>query len=288
MKGYAKHSVDPEINPRQDPEPAPNNVKGQALRLGQGQVLLLLFGIVVLSWFANRGGNSLEALWSPYQKLVVNNYSPELSPAQRYLVQVNNTGYQLMIDLSKEKTVSYPEFYPPEMRGFSQYDIPLLLHPDPSNFLAVGAGAGNDVAGALRHRVQKITAVEIDPAIISIGRRYHPERPYDSPKVTLIADDARSFFANCKEHYDIISFGLLDSHTTMAMTNTRLDHYVYTRESIERARSLLAEGGVMTLTFEAQKPYIADRMAKLLRDTFAKEPIAFRGGRSLQTKGSHH
>ena len=57
----------------------------------------------------------------------------------------------------------------------------------------------------------------------------------------LVNDDARSFFATCRERYDVISFGLLDSHTTTAMTNARLDHYVYTRESIARAKSLLAK-----------------------------------------------
>ena len=65
-----------------------------------------------------------------------------------------------------------------------------------------------------------------------------------------------------------------------AMTNARLDHYVYTRQSLERARSLLAKGGVVSLSFEAAKPYIADRMAHLLRDVFGQEPLVFRVPRS--------
>jgi spermidine synthase len=94
--------------------------------------------------------------------------------------------------------------------------------------------------------------------------------------VRLVNDDARSFFATCSEQYDVISFGLLDSHTTTAMTNARLDHYVYTRESIARAKSLLAPGGVMVLSFEAQKPFIADRMAGVLREVFQEEPLCFK------------
>ena len=69
------------------------------------------------------------------------------------------------------------------MYGLSQYDIPLLLHPHPRKLLIVGAGTGNDAAGGLRHGVKQITAVEIDPAIISLGRRHHPEKPYASPAV---------------------------------------------------------------------------------------------------------
>ena len=79
------------------------------------------------------------------------------------------------------------------------------------------------------------------------------------------------------ERFDVISFGLLDSHTTTSMTNARLDHYVYTRESLELARSLLADGGIVVLSFfEAQKPFIADRMARTLREVFGQEPICFR------------
>src|SRR5205823_8152884 len=92
----------------------------------------------------------------------------------------------------------------------------------------------------------------------------------------LVNDDARSFFAGSHERFDVISFGLLDSHTTTAMTNARLDHYVYTRESLRRARSLLAEGGVMVLSFEAQKPYVADRIARALGEVFGAPPLCFR------------
>lgn len=238
--------------------------------------LALLIGIVALSWFAGRVPGSLHVVWSPYQKLVVIEPDREKGGLGEYMVTVNNIGYQTMLDLSESRTASNPDGYPPMMSGLGQYDIPLLLHPDPQTYLIVGAGAGNDAAGGLRHGVTEITAVEIDPAIISLGRSYHPERPYTSPAVQIVNDDARSFFATSNKRFDVIAFGLLDSHTTTAMTNARLDHYVYTRESISRAKSLLAPGGIMVLSFGAQKPYIADRMARVLRDVFGEEPISFR------------
>lgn len=139
--------------------------------------------------------------------------------------------------------------------------------------LIVGSGTGNDAAGGLKHKVPEITAVEIDPAIISMGRRFHPQKPYDSPAVRIINDDARSFFANSDDHFDVISFGFLDSHTSSIMTNTRLDEYVYTRESIEKAKSLLAEGGQLFLHFGAQEDFIADRLANTLRQVFNEQPM---------------
>jgi spermidine synthase len=265
--------------------------------------LFLLIVIVVLSWFAGQTPGAVEVVWSPYQKLVVTDMGrPEPSYinlgksiyglvlgdpspgkekrnfedlAGSYLVRVNNTGYQAMLDLSDDNTKSNIKHFAPEMNGLSQYDIPLLLHPNPENYLTVGAGTGNDVAGGLRQNVKEITAVEIDPAIIYLGKEYHPEKPHAS-NVRIINDDARSYFAICHQKYDVISFGLLDSHTTTAMTNARLDHYVYTRESITRAKELLDENGLMVLTFEATKPFVADRMARMLSGVFGAKPISFR------------
>jgi len=239
-------------------------------------VIGLLGIILAASWFLGQVPGSLDVIWSPYQKLVVSKPDKSQNEVGEYLVTVNNTGYQLMTDLREESIRALPQLFPPVLDGLSQYDIPLLLHPEPQSFLVVGAGTGNDAAGGLRNGVKSVTAVEIDPAIISLGRKYHPEAPYASPAVVVVNDDARSFFATTEQRFDVIAFGLLDSHTTTAMTNARLDHYVYTRESISRARSLLAPGGVMVLSFEAQKPYIADRMAGVLRDVFGEEPIAFR------------
>jgi spermidine synthase len=241
--------------------------------------LALAGGLVVLSWIAGREPGSIEVRWSPYQKLVLyetDKRAEGLNGIGDYQVTVNNTGYQAMVNLSEPYVQEHPEYYPQELRGLSQYDLPFLFHSRPRSALMVGAGSGNDAAGALRHGVEQITAVEIDPAIIELGKRYHPEKPYGSPRVKLVNDDARAFFATAHDRFDVIVFGLLDSHTTTAMTNARLDHYVYTKESLTHARSLLADGGVMVLSFEAQKPYVADRMASVLHEVFGAEPLHFR------------
>lgn len=248
--------------------------------LGRGRErlvnLTLLAAIAVGTWVASLEADAEQVVWSPYQKLVLQhtaNRHPAL-PGE-YLIKVNNVGYQGMLDLSPEG-LQKNDLVPPELRGLSQYDLPMRFHPRAERVLVVGAGSGNDVAGALRGGAQHVTAVEIDPAVIAMGRLRHPERPYDSPNVRVVLDDARSFFATTAEKYDVVIFGLLDSHTTTAMTNARLDHYVYTRESLARARDLLVDGGIMVLSFEAQKPYIADRMARALKESFGRDPIAFR------------
>ncbi|MFO0823329.1 MAG: methyltransferase domain-containing protein [Gemmataceae bacterium] len=80
----------------------------------------------------------------------------------------------------------------------------MKLHPHPRSVLLVGAGSRNDVAGALRNGAESVTAVEIDPVIIDIGRQLHPEKPYSNPRVRVVNDDARSFFATTDQKFDVI------------------------------------------------------------------------------------
>jgi spermidine synthase len=247
----------------------------------------LLAAIVGLAWLAGFDPGWQETKWSPYQKLaVLDIHHPEPEGIWDYLrgvrkpaadvgdffIAVNNTGYQAIIDLDPQRVAADPQRYPPKLRGLSRYDLPLLLHPQPRKVLIVGAGSGNDVAAALRNGAEDVVAVEIDPAIVEFGRRYHPEKPYSDPRVRVVIDDARSYFATTTEKFDVIVFGLLDSHTTTAMTNARLDHYVYTRESIAHAKTLLNEGGVASLSFGMQKPFIIDRMGSCLTEVFGVPP----------------
>lgn len=240
--------------------------------------------ILVAGWLAGWEPGAEEVYWSPYQKLAllpvdhpqVKAYEIDAVRGSKFVIMVNNAGYQAAIDLTPEEVAKHPDRFPEAFRGCSQYDIPCRLHPNPQEVLIVGAGCGNDTAGALRNGAGHVTAVEIDPMIISMGQRKHPEKPYDSPKVTVVLDDARAYFAATDKKFDVISFGLLDSHTTGAMTNARLDHFVYTQESLAQVRKLLKPGGIVVLSFEAARPFIADRMARLIRDEFQSEPMSFR------------
>src|SRR4029077_15492265 len=125
-----------------------------------------------------------------------------------------------------------------------------ILRTPPRQVLILGAGSGNDAAVALDHGATRVDAVEIDPVILDFGRRWHPDRPYGSPRVRTINNDARSFLNESKDRYDLIVFGALDSMTRLsALSNVRLDNFVYTRECMIAAGRLLAPNGGMVLYF---------------------------------------
>src|SRR5262249_33356630 len=164
-----------------------------------------------------------------------------------YKLTVNHDYHQNALDLSD----AFVRGHPGEALEDAQlaYDLPYRF-AQPRRVLVVGAGMGNDVAAALRHGAQRIDAVEIDPAILELGRELHPERPDGAPRGEPINDAARAYLARASEQYELIVFGLLDSHTLLSsMSSLRLDSYVYTRESLAQARAHLAPGGHLVLTF---------------------------------------
>ena len=158
------------------------------------------------------------------------------------------------------------------------YEFPYNFKKAPERVAIVGAGSGNDVATALRMGAAHVDAIEIDPAIAFLGTKYHPERPYDDPRVTLSINDARNFFRNAQQQYDLIVYGVLDSHTALShASNLRVDSYVYTREGITEAFRLLKPDGVLAVSFTLVNDALGFKLSKILREQpGAGKPLAVR------------
>jgi spermidine synthase len=223
--------------------------------------------------------NVAQTIWSPYHKLMLSPFHAGDGPyrvQQGYVLEVNGAFYQHMLNLSEDFLRAHPEVYDPDQIRYSHYNLPFVFQPGARRMLIVGAGSGNDAAAALRHGVEQIVCVEIDPQIYALGKQLHPERPYDSERVRVVINDARAYFKQAVGPYDLIWFGWLDSHTLgSSYNNLRLDHYVYTRESLAEARQLLADDGVLVLSFGAERRWIADRLFGVLRDAFGHPPLAY-------------
>jgi spermidine synthase len=154
------------------------------------------------------------------------------------------------------------------------YNFPYRLLTPGSKVLVVGSGMGNDVAGAIRNGADSITAVEIDPVILDLGKQLHPEQPYNHPTVYPVVDDARSFFEKDKSSYDLIAFGLLDSHSLLSgMSSVRLDSYVYTLESFEQVKSHLAPNGFAAVTFATGTSWLEERLGRMMIQVFGEDRV---------------
>jgi hypothetical protein len=201
--------------------------------------------------------------WSPYQRVSFTKASAD----GKIPIFVNNRPHQTMMPI--DVLLAQHPFY----------DDPYshLLSSAPGNVLIVGAGSGNDVALALRERATHVDAVEIDPALQRLGARFHPEHPYQDPRVDVHIDDGRAFLERTAERYDVILFALPDSLTLVSgQGGLRLESYLFTREAMESVREHLQPDGVFSM-YNYYRPDTFERYATTLSAVFGHSPCLDRG-----------
>ena len=210
--------------------------------------LVLLAGSLVMVHVMARG-----AIWSPYYKITVSQDGSDT------VVEVNNIFHQSMAPVEQK------EYF---------YQWPYSVFGDTfQEVLILGAGSGTDVAAALRHGVRHVDAVEIDPAIIRLGRAHHPDHPYSDPRVTVINDDARHYLATTTKRYDLVVFALIDSLTMQSsFSGVRLESYMFTEESFRAVRNRLKPDGVLVVYNYFRERWLVDRLANIAAAAFGAEP----------------
>jgi spermidine synthase len=214
------------------------------------------------------------AMWTPYQQIDFARMDKD-GQFFRAEIQVNHTGYQSIVNLSPNFLNQHPGLLQ-ESPENNPYNLPFRFAKPSPHVMIVGSGAGNDVAAALRNGSQYVDAVEIDPAILALGKREHPERPYADPRVSIHLTDARAFLRRSEQKYDLVLFGLLDSHTQLSdYANMRIDNFVYTEESFHEAKDHLNPDGVLFVKFQVNRTWMGDRIAEILEKTFGKPPLMF-------------
>jgi spermidine synthase len=240
---------------------------------------------VGLTAMTQGNGDGSATYWSPYQKLTL---TPVWDNGEliSYELNTNDSWYQRILNLSPEFVNKHVDYFKSHPIAWNAYNLPYRFYPSPATILVLGAGMGNDVAAAVRNTKANVVAVEIDPTILRLGRALHFEKPYDSSRVRVVEDDARSFMHNSHERFDLILFSLLDSHTTNSnYTNIRIDNYVYTVEALKEARDLLNSDGLLIIKFEAQNDWIAGRLDALLTRVFGVRPVQLSSESGYTTNG---
>ncbi len=252
---------------------------------------------------AMQGRTMLPRTWSAYNRISVNDsylwkcpdgVGKTFPETEADLVDAGRTGewvhvgkrldvgdlfYMDINDMSEGFLARSPQLYG-DLRLYS-YNLPYTILK-PRSVCVVGSGGGNDVAAALRAGVAEVVAVEIDAAIADEGAARHPEQPYGDPRVTLVTDDARHFFNTTDRKFDLVVFGLLDSHSLFStFSSVRLDNYVYTREAFERTRAILAPDGSVACCFAVRQPWIQERFAAMFEQVFERPTLVTHMGRGV-------
>ena len=211
-----------------------------------------------------------STVWSPYYKVELELYVGEDLKPLGYKINVNNVRIQDALDFGPNLERSH--FRP----WIHYYELPYHISK-PQKALFLGAGSGNEAAMARIHGIEDVTAVEIDPIIASFGFEMHPNKPYEDEHVTIIVDDARSFISTTDETFDLIVMSALDSHKQIpGMSSLRLESFVYTLESYQKIKTLLAPDGTFVLNLGSTRPWMGERTFWTLTEAWGEEPAVLR------------
>ncbi|MCI0686420.1 MAG: methyltransferase domain-containing protein [Sporichthyaceae bacterium] len=199
--------------------------------------------------------------WSPYYK--VTTYDRDEGETSSLMVRVNGIPHQ-RVTTAEAREQQEPQYVTAYQR--------LVTNPL-DNVLIVGAGTGTDVAIALRKGAKHVDAVEIDPALLQLGRDRNPDHAYQDPRVTTHVDDGRAFLERTDTNYDLILFALPDSLTLVSgASSLRLESYLFTEQAFQAARDHLKPGGAFAMYNFYREGWLVDRLAGTLEQAFGHAP----------------
>jgi hypothetical protein len=254
---------------------------------------LLLFALALFYVYATGTPN---AIWSPYHHITITqrdggDATPLAEPPAglltmqdppSYSVSINQDFYQSHGTLNPARYTPDTALYNTVLKGYSQFGLPYKIKDDIKHVLVVGAGSGKEAEVALMNGAESIDAVEIDPALIGISKRFNASGVYFDPRVHIHNNDARAFFTNADKDYDLVTFSYLDSQILFSvMSSIRLDGYVYTVESFRTAYGLLNDDGVMCITFFIQEPWLGLKLIRMVTEATGKPPLCYLRGSHL-------
>jgi len=140
-----------------------------------------------------------------------------------------------------------------------------------SNTLVIGSGGGEDILVALAAGSKKVTAVELNPLIVSAVQQYGSTAGnlYNSKnRVQLYLDDGRRFISATPTKYDTIVIKLVDSWAAQLAGGYALsENYLYTVEAFKEYLHHLngSNGKLVMIRWSSELPRLIPLAAEALR-----------------------
>lgn len=85
--------------------------------------------------------------------------------------------------------------------------VPMFAHGAARRVLVVGGGDGGSIEEVLKHPVEQVTMVELDPEVVALCREHLPEisrGAFDDPRLELVIGDGARYLAECDTSFDVI------------------------------------------------------------------------------------
>ena len=136
----------------------------------------------------------------------------------------------------------------------------LLEHPEPRKVLLIGGGVSGVLKEILKHPVEKVDYLELDPLMITLAEEYlSSSKGYalNDERVEVRNIDGRLFVMRTSNRYDLIIVNLPDPFTAQI-------NRFYTVEFFKAAKRILKEKGILFFGITSSPNYISEEQRNLL------------------------
>jgi hypothetical protein len=126
----------------------------------------------------------------------------------------------------------------------------------PRRVLLLTPGGAHEVATALAHDAEEITAVELQPEVAALARRSDPGKALRaaSSRVTWAIGEGRHFLAHTPHRYDLVTLGPFAGGGPGAGTLSLREDFLHTEEGFLQSLKVLRSGGILAVTTSVSMP----------------------------------
>ena len=138
--------------------------------------------------------------------------------------------------------------------------VPILAHGDARRVAIVGGGDGGALEEVLKHDVERVVMIELDPGVVELSRRFLPSicgDAFDDPRAEVIFQDGTAYMKSADEVFDVI---IVDSTDPVGPSVALFEHPFYAD-----CRARLGENGI--LVTQSGVTFMQEEEA---RDTYAR------------------
>lgn len=188
------------------------------------------------------------------------------------LLASQNSIYQNLVFAEREGLVTlftgglYAFTVPDTATAERNAHIPLLEHPSPRRVLLIEGGTSGILREILKHPVERVDYVELDPLIIELSRRFIKNPSLDDPRIRIENVDARLWVKRTQEKYDVVILNLAGPRTAQI-------NRFYTLEFFQELSEILEPQGIVSFSIYGNPNYISEELRDLyltLKETLGR------------------
>ncbi len=139
--------------------------------------------------------------------------------------------------------------------------LPMLYHPEPRKVLVISSGAGGVIHELLKHPVERIDYIELDPLLLDMVERFSTPLTVSeltSPRLRVHHVDGRYFMKESPLHFDLIFLGLSDPQNLQV-------NRLFTREFFSCVKHRLKDKGILVVHLPGSLTYLGEELRNLNR-----------------------